>query len=213
MTVRVHETAIINSNVEIGEGTAVWDHVHIRRGTRIGSNCIVGEKSYIGPGVVVGDLVKINTSVYICTGVTIERGVMVSAHVVFTNDRYPRATSPDLEQLRPSEADESTLSTLVREGATIGAAAVVGPGIVVGRFAMIGMGSVVTRSVPDFQLVVGNPAAAVGYVCRCGEPLEGGAEAFSSVSHTECQSCGLSYRMVDGTVLEDGRGSSRVREH
>lgn len=212
MTARIHETAIIGSGVEIGRGTSVWDHVHIRDGAHVGAECIVGEKSYLGPGVIVGDLVKINTSVYICTGVTIERGVMVSAHVVFTNDRYPRATTPNLERLRPSEADETTLSTLVREGATIGAAAVVGPGIVVGRFAMIGMGSVVTRSVPDFHLVVGNPAATVGYVCRCGIPLGRGAEAFGRTPDTECRSCGRSYHTVDGAILEGHPGSDRDRE-
>lgn len=212
MTARVHETAIIGSNVEIGDGTAVWDHVHIRDGVRIGTDCVIGEKTYLGPNVVVGHLVKINTSAYICTGVTIERGVMVSAHVVFTNDRYPRATTPDLERLRPSEADETTLSTLVCEGATIGAAAVIGPGIVVGRFAMIGMGSVVTRSVPDFHLVVGNPAGTVGYVCQCGIPLDGGTEAFSRTPGTECQSCGRPYQLVDGAILEGYPGSDRDRD-
>lgn len=212
MTPRIDETAIIGSGVEIGRGTSVWDHVHIRDGACVGEDCIVGEKSYLGPDVVIGDLVKINTSVYICTGVTIERGVMVSAHVVFTNDRYPRATTPDLERLRPSEADETTLSTLVREGATIGAAAVVGPGIVVGRFAMVGMGCVVTRSVPDFNLVIGNPAVTVGYVCRCGIPLGGGTEAFGRAPSAECQSCGRSFRMVGGTILEGHPGSNRDRD-
>lgn len=212
MTARVHETAIIGFNVEIGDGTAVWDNVHIRDGARIGTDCVIGEKTYLGPNVVVGHLVKINTSAFICTGVTIERGVMVSAHVVFTNDRYPRATTPDLERLRPSEADETTLSTLVCEGATIGAAAVIGPGIVVGRFAMIGMGSVVTRSVPDFHLVIGNPAVTVGYVCRCGIPLDGGTEAFGRTPDTECQSCGRPYQMVDGAILEGYPGSDRDRD-
>ena len=213
MTARVHETAIVAGDVEIGDGTTVWDNVHIRAGARVGAGCIVGEKSYLGPGVVVGDLVKINTSAYICTGVTIERGVMVSAHVVFTNDRYPRATTPDVERLRPSEADADTLSTLVREGATIGAAAVIGPGIVVGRFAMVGMGSVVTRSVPDFHLVVGNPAATVGHVCRCGIAFDHGIEAFGQTSASECHSCGRTYHMVDGSILEGGPGSDGAREY
>jgi acetyltransferase-like isoleucine patch superfamily enzyme len=213
MTAHVHETAIIASDVEIGDGTAVWDHVHIRDGALIGSGCIVGEKTYIGPGVVVGDLVKINTAAYICTGVTIQRGVMVSAHVVFTNDRYPRSATPDLEELRPSEADETTLPTLVREGATIGAAAVIGPGIVVGRFAMIGMGSVVTHSVHDFNLVVGSPAAMIGYVCRCGNPLVGGIEAFREMLGAECQSCERSYRMIDGVVVEEDPVGGQTREH
>ena len=200
----IHETAIIGPGVKIGSGTAVWDNVHIREGARIGEQCIIGDKTYVGPHVVVGDLVKVNTSVYLCTGVTLERGVMVSAHVVFTNDRYPRATTPDLARLRPSEADESTLSTTVREGATIGAAAVIGPGIEIGRFAMVGMGSVVTRSVTAFALVVGNPAASIGYVCRCGTPLE--MDADTSLSHERilCGACHRRYRLRTGRIVEDG---------
>jgi acetyltransferase-like isoleucine patch superfamily enzyme len=206
---RIHETAIIDSDVEIGEGTTVWDNAHIRDGARIGADCIVGEKTYIGPGVVIGDLVKLNTSVYLCTGVTLERGVMVSAHVVFTNDRYPRATTPDLAALRTSEADEATLTTIVREGATIGAAAIVGPGIEVGRFSMIGMGSVVTRSVPDFNLVVGNPAARVGIVCRCGTPLEPTSDDVLGDEAVVCRSCGRGYRVNSGRVAEDDRRGER----
>lgn len=212
MTVRLHETAIVAAGVIIGDGTAVWDNVHIRSGARIGADCIVGEKTYIGPDVVIGDLVKLNTGVYVCTGVTIERGVMVSAHVVFTNDRYPRATTPDLARLRPSEADESTLETTVHEGATIGAAAVIGPGIELGRFSMIGMGSVVTKTVPDFHLVVGTPATTVGYVCRCGVPFTGGLDAFGSEGTAQCAACSRTYRRSSGTIVEDEIGGEVTRE-
>ncbi|MEA3503330.1 MAG: DapH/DapD/GlmU-related protein [Actinomycetota bacterium] len=200
----VHETAIIGSGVEIGWGTAVWDSAHIRDGVRIGAGCIIGEKAYIGPGVVVGDLVKLNTAVYLCTGVTLERGVMVSAHVVFTNDRYPRATTADLAQLRPSDADESTMSTTVREGATIGAGAIIGPGIEIGRFAMVGMGSVVTRSVSDFELVVGNPARVTGNVCRCGNPFETAADGDSPDGVLWCEECHRVYRLQSGRIVEAG---------
>ncbi|MGI9609961.1 MAG: acyltransferase, partial [Acidimicrobiia bacterium] len=149
----IHPTALIEEGVELGPGTSVWDNVHIRGPATIGSDCIVGEKTYIAYGASIGDRVKINAFVYICTGVTIEDGVMVSAGTTFTNDRYPRATSSDLTALRSSDPDEDTLETVVREGATIGAAATIGPGIEIGRFAMVGMGSVVTRSVPEFSLV------------------------------------------------------------
>ena len=154
-SVRVHSTAIVESDVQIGEGTSIWDNVHIRHSARIGEQCIVGEKSYIAPDVVIGNRVKINAFVYICSAVTVEDGVMLSAGVIFTNDRYPRATTPDLLQLRGSEPDEHTLPTLVREGATIGAGCRIGCDLAIGRFAMIGMGSVVTKSVPDFTLVIG----------------------------------------------------------
>jgi acetyltransferase-like isoleucine patch superfamily enzyme len=191
----IHPTALIEDGVQLGPGTSVWDNVHIRGPAIIGSECIVGEKTYIAYGVTIGDRVKINAFVYICTGITIEDGVMVSAATTFTNDRYPRATSTDLASLRSSDPDEDTLETVVREGATIGAAATIGPGIEIGRFAMIGMGSVVTRSVPDFALVVGNPARVVGSVCRCGEPLPAG-------SSVRCERCGLAYAVSDGTVRE-----------
>ena len=111
MTVRIHPTAIIEHDVCLGEGTAVWDNVHIRHATRIGDECIIGEKTYIAYGVKIGNRVKINAFVYICTAVTIEDGVMISAGTVFTNDRFPRATTPDLKRLRPSEPDEQTRPT------------------------------------------------------------------------------------------------------
>jgi acetyltransferase-like isoleucine patch superfamily enzyme len=169
--VRIHPTAIIEEGVEIGTGTSVWDNVHIRFGTRIGEECIIGEKTYVAYEVVIGNRVKINAFVYICNAVTIEDGVMISAGTVFTNDRFPRATTADLSQLRSSAPDEATLPTWVRAGATIGAQCTIGNDLEIGRFAMVGMGSVVTRTVPDFHLVVGNPARSVGCVCRCGEPL------------------------------------------
>jgi acetyltransferase-like isoleucine patch superfamily enzyme len=168
---RVHPSAIVEDGVVLGEGTAVWDNAHIRAGAVIGRDCIVGGKTYVAPGVVIGDRVKLNAFVYVCTGVTLRDGVMVGAHAVFTNDRYPRATTADLSALRPSEADDATLPTLVGEGASIGAGAVIGCGIEIGPWAMVGMGAVVTRSVEAHQIVVGNPARARGRACRCGHPV------------------------------------------
>jgi UDP-2-acetamido-3-amino-2,3-dideoxy-glucuronate N-acetyltransferase len=169
MATKIHPTAIIEENVQIGEGTSVWDNVHIRRGAEIGEECIIGEKTYIAYDVKIGSRVKINAMVYICAAVTIEDSVMISAGTIFTNDRFPRATFPDLKSLRPSEPDEHTLPTLVKEGATIGAGCVIGNDLEIGRWAMVGMGSVVTKSVPDFHLVLGNPARSVGAVCKCGQ--------------------------------------------
>ena len=118
---RIHETAIIEDGVTFGDGTSVWDNVHIRQGTSIGEQCIIGEKSYIAYDVKIANRVKINAFVYICFGVTIEDGVMISAGTVFTNDQFPRATTPDLASLRSSQPDEETRETIVRAGATIGA--------------------------------------------------------------------------------------------
>ena len=114
----IHPTALVEDGVVIGDGTSVWDNAHIRRGARIGRSCIVGEKTYVAYDVVIGDLCKLNACVYVCAGVTIEDGVMLAAHVVFTNDSTPRATDPDVTRLRSSAPDEATRSTKVRRGAS-----------------------------------------------------------------------------------------------
>ncbi len=200
---RVHPTAIVEAGVEIGPGTAVWDHAHLRGPARLGRDCIVGGKSYVAYGVEIGDRVKINAQVYVCTGVTLEDGVMVSAGVIFTNDRLPRATTPDLARLRGSEPDEHTLPTRVRQGATLGAGAVIGCDLEIGRFAMVGMGSVVTRPVADFHLVRGNPARSVGCVCRCGEPLaRWPADRPRDVDEAVCSRCARRYAVAGGVVRE-----------
>ena len=205
MSVRIHPTAIVEDGVEIGPGSAVWDNVHIRAPTSIGRDCIVGEKSYIAYGVAIGDRVKINAFVYICTAVTIETGVMIAAGTIFTNDRYPRATTPDLATLRGSEPDEETLPTIVREGATIGARCVIGCDLEIGRFAMVGMGAVVTRSVPSFHLVAGHPARTIGLVCRCGKRLRDGRDLVAvTPSELTCQACGWHYRIEEDRVQEIG---------
>lgn len=205
MSAFIHPTAIVEKNVRIGDDTSVWDNVHIRRDTVIGNKCIVGEKSHISYDVKIGNLVKINAFVYICTAVTIEDGVMISAGCIFTNDRYPRATNPDLRTLRGSGPDDHTLPTLVRAGATIGAGSIIGCNLTIGRFAMVGMGSVVTRSIPDFQLVVGNPARLTAYVCRCGQPI---GEADGSVPGNgrdlTCATCARTYRLENNNVTETG---------
>jgi len=203
MTLSIHPTAIIEAGVEIGPGTAVWDNVHIRHATSIGELCIIGEKTYIAYDVRIGNRVKINAFVYICTAVTIEDGVMISAGTIFTNDRFPRATTVDLRQLRPSEPEAHTLPTLVREGATIGAGSIIGNDLVIGRFAMVGMGSLVTKSVPDFHLVLGHPAISVGCVCRCGQLLLHFSQPrptdFTTVA---CVACGLQYAVHNRVVTE-----------
>ena len=196
----IHPTALIEPDVEIGAGTQIWDHVHIRQGARIGRNCIVGEKTYIAGQVQIGDHVKLNACVYVCALVTIEDFVMISAHTVFTNDRLPRAFPPDLSGLATSAVTEETLPTVVRKGATIGANATIGCGIEIGRFTMVGMGSVVTRSVADHVLVVGNPARQRGYVCVCGQPL-GDARRLEQ-NPALCGRCRRRYTLAGGRVTE-----------
>ena len=203
MSARIHPTALVEEDVQIGDGTSVWDNVHIRHGARIGEQCIVGEKTYIAYDVRIGDRVKLNAMVYICAGVHVETGVMISAGTTFTNDRFPRATTPDLRELRPSEPDDHMLDTHVREGATIGAQCTIGPGLEIGRFAMVGMGSLVTRSIPAFHLAIGSPARSVGCVCRCGEPFLNFPAGAPPARHAAtCASCGLCYEVRAGAVTD-----------
>ena len=203
MSVRVHPTALIEEGVVIGEGSSVWDGVHIRHGAHVGEQCIIGEKSYVAYDVRIGNRVKINAMVYICAAVTIEDGVMISAGTIFTNDRFPRATTTNLRELRSSDPDEETRPTLVREGATIGAGCTIGNDLSIGRFAMVGMGALVTKSIPDFHLSIGHPAASVGCVCRCGHPIlrfpPGRPPALEEVV---CGGCSLRYRVEAGVVSE-----------
>jgi UDP-2-acetamido-3-amino-2,3-dideoxy-glucuronate N-acetyltransferase len=200
---RIHPTAILEEGVTLGLGTCIWDAVHIQHGTRIGEECIVGEKTYIAYNVAIGRRVKIGNHVSICTCVTIEDGVLISPGVVFTNDRFPRATTPDLQQVLPSGGDDSMQPTLVKAGASLGAGSVIGNDLTIGRFAMVGLGSVVTRSVPDFHIVMGNPAKSVGGVCRCGQlftrftPEQGQVDREQS-----CPRCGLRYRVTGMTIIE-----------
>ena len=199
--VRIHPTAMIEDGVRIGAHSSVWDNVHIRHGAVIGEQCIVGEKSYIAYDVVIGNRVKINAFVYICAAVTIEDGVMISAGTIFTNDRFPRATTPDLKRLRDSAPDEHTLPTLVKAGATIGAGSIIGNDLSIGRFAMVGMGTVVTKSVPDYYLVIGQPARPAGVVCKCG-PLVYRFTGDPAVANADpvCAECGSKYLIRSGVV-------------
>ena len=204
MSVRIHPTAHVELGVELGPGTSVWDHVHIRRDTHLGAECIVGGKTYIAYEVHIGNRVKINANVYICTAVTIEDGVMISAGTIFTNDRFPRATTSDLKALRDSAPDEHTLPTVVRAGATIGAGCIIGNDLEIGRFAMVGMGSVITKTVSPFHLVLGHPARSVGCVCRCGEPLLKWTDdpAADEREEISCSACNLKYAIHGREVTE-----------
>jgi acetyltransferase-like isoleucine patch superfamily enzyme len=205
---RVHPSALVEEGVVLGEGTRVWDGVHIRRGARLGHDCIVGEKSYIAYDVVIGNYVKINAVVYICAGVTIGDFCMLSAHTVFTNDRFPRSGNRDLGGLETSDPTDETLPTRVGRGVTTGANATIGPGVSLGEFAMVGMGSVVTRDVPPHALVIGNPARVAGWLSACGEPLVrgrdlaagGAAGGGAPARDLRCHRCGRDYRFEGGVL-------------
>lgn len=169
MTIRIHPTAEVSEKAIIGDGTSIWHHSQVREGVHLGKNCILGKGVYVDADVAIGDNVKIQNYVSIYHGVTIEDGVFVGPHVCFTNDMRPRAINPDGSL---KAADDWVLSlTLIKHGAALGANSTIRCGITIGEWAMIGSGSVVTRDIPAYGLVVGNPAKLRGFVCPCGEKL------------------------------------------
>jgi len=178
----IHPTATVDPKASIGNNTRVWHWTQIREDVVIGSESIIGKGCYFDAGVKVGSRVKIQSNVSVFRGVTIEDGVFVGPHACFTNDKTPRAINLD-GTLKGLE-DWTVMPTLVRYGASIGANATIVCGITIGRFAMVAAGSVVTRSIPDYGLVMGNPARLVGYVCPCGVRLPGGP-----VQQPEARTC------------------------
>lgn len=165
----VHPTSDVSSQAKIGSGTKIWQHCQVREDAQIGSNCILSKGVYIDAGVKIGNNVKIQNGISVYHGVTLEDGVFCGPHCVFTNDKRPRSINPD-GSLKGGE-DWVVSETLVKKGASIGAHATIICGTVLGEWAMVGAGAVVTKDVPDYGLVIGNPARLVGFVCPCGEKL------------------------------------------
>lgn len=166
-SVRIHPTADVSPHASIGERTSIWNQAQVRERARIGADCNVGKDAYVDFDVVVGDRCKVQNGALLYHGVTLENGVFVGPGAIFTNDRVPRAINAD-GTLKGSD-DWTVGKTHVREGASIGAGAVIISGVTIGRFAMVGAGSVVTRDVDDYQLVFGNPARVHGWVTAAGE--------------------------------------------
>jgi len=167
--VRIHPTAEVSPKAQIGAGTRIWHWVQIREGAVVGENCIIGKDCYIDFDVKVGSNVKIQNGSYLYHGLTVEDGVFIGPRVVFTNDVYPRSITPDGE-LKGND-DWEVGPIVIKYGASIGTGAIVIPNVTVGEFALVAAGAVVSRSVPDYGLVVGIPARLVGYVCKCGRKL------------------------------------------
>jgi len=191
---------MVDPDVRIGERTKVWDQARVREGATLGDDCIVGRGAYIDSGVTIGDRVKIQNNALVYHGVTVGSGVFIGPAAVLTNDRFPRAVTLDGSL---AAADDWTVSEIhLEDGCSVGANAVVVAGCDVGRFATVGAGSVVTRSVPPYGLVVGNPARLLGWVCACGARLASPAGETISASHRGPATCPR-----DGTAyLIDDRG-------
>ena len=181
----IHESSYVDEPCQIGSGTKIWHFSHIMKDCVIGEHCNIGQNVVISPGVVLGNGVKIQNNVSVYTGVICEDDVFLGPSCVFTNVINPRSFIERKSEYR---------RTVVKQGASIGANATIVCGYNIGRFAFVGAGSVVTKDVPDYALVVGNPARVRYYVCECSERLNFiDGEAL-------CSHCGKAYRISDGVV-------------
>ena len=184
--VRIHPTAEVSPEAEIGEGTSIWHYAQVREHARIGRNCILGKGVYVDFDVTIVDNCKLQNGVFVYHPATLEDGVFLGPGVIITNDKFPRAINPDGGPKQ--DADWEVGPVHVCYGASLGAGAIVLPNVRVGRFAVVGSGAVVSKDVPDHGLVVGVPARLVGYACRCGRPLE------ERNGGWVCPTCGEQYR-------------------
>lgn len=167
--IKIHPTADVSPKTKIGIGTQIWHQSQIREGVVIGNNCIVGKNVYIDINTQIGNNVKIQNNVSLYNQTIIEDGVFIGPHCVFTNDKNPRAINVDNSIKNGLDWNHGT--TIIKQGASIGAQSVILPDITVGEYALVGAGSVVTKNVPEYTLVFGNPAAIKGYVCKCGTKI------------------------------------------
>jgi UDP-2-acetamido-3-amino-2,3-dideoxy-glucuronate N-acetyltransferase len=175
----VHPTAVIDEPVEIGEGTRIWHFSHIMSGARIGKNCNIGQNVFIDSGTILGNNIKVQNNVSVYSGVILEDDVFCGPSMVFTNVFNPRSFISRKKEFR---------KTLVRKGATIGANSTIVCGNTIGQYAFIGASSVVTKDVPGYALVYGNPGKVKGWVCQCAVEI-----TFRS-GRAKCQVCGKKYR-------------------
>lgn len=194
MPVVIADSADVDPRATFGEGTRVWHLAQVREGAVLGENCIVGRGAYIGTGVQIGDNVKIQNLALVYEPAILESGVFIGPAVVLTNDHYPRAVNPD--GTPKSAADWHPVGVTVREGASIGARAVCVAPVTIGRWSLVAAGTTVIRDVPDFAIVVGNPARRVGWVGRAGVPLEFKDGVWI------CPSTGATYLETDGVLAE-----------
>jgi acetyltransferase-like isoleucine patch superfamily enzyme len=183
-----HPAALVETDA-IGAGTRVWAFAHVMRGAHLGNNCNVGDHVFVESGAIIGNNVTLKNNVCVWAGITLDDDVFVGPNATFTNDRYPRSPRMREAATRYETPERWLALTVVERGVSIGANVTVVPGLRLGRYSMIAAGAVVTTDVTPFALMVGAPARAVGYVCRCGQKL------FGDYRTTSCDACGETPQM------------------
>lgn len=184
----VHESSYVDEPCVIGKGTKIWHFSHIMKDSKIGENCNIGQNVVISPNVTLGNNVKIQNNVSVYTGVICEDDVFLGPSCVFTNVINPRSFISRKDEYR---------RTLIKKGASIGANATIVCGHDIGKYAFVAAGSVVTKDIPDYALVMGNPARVKYYVCSCSEKMEFVDNKFT------CPHCGKKYVINEDIVKEE----------
>lgn len=187
-----HETAVIDENTDIGAGTKIWHFSHIMPNSVIGRNCNIGQNVVVSPGCIIGSNCKIQNNVSIYTGVILDDDVFCGPSMVFTNVINPRSHIVRKDEYR---------QTRVGRGASIGANATIVCGVTLGKFSFIGAGAVVTKDVPDYGMIVGNPGRLKGYVCYCGNKLDIAVDS-DIQGFATCTDCGRKYQKNNVSVIE-----------
>ena len=184
----VHESSCIDEDVQIGKGSKIWHFSHLQPGARIGEGCILGQNVNVGSNVVIGNYCKIQNNVSIYEGVELQNYVFCGPSMVFTNIRLPRSEFPQKGSIYYEK-------TLVKKSASIGANATIICGVTIGEYALIGSGTVVTKDVPDYALVIGNPGVLVGWVNRYGDKL-----FFDDNGFSICPKSNLKYQLLNNQI-------------
>lgn len=187
---KVHQTAVVDDNVTIGKGSSIWHFSHIQSGVKIGEKCTLGQNVNVANNVIIGNFCKIQNNVSVYEGVTLEDYVFCGPSMVFTNILLPKCKYPQ-------RGAEFYINTLVKEGASIGANATIVCGITLGKHCLIGAGAVVTKDVPDYALVVGNPGKVIGWVSEAGTRLN-----FDKDGTAFCEKSGKKYKLENSLVTE-----------